>query len=316
MSARFLTAREVLGKVYANAAAQDSTDSSSEEGEEEEEKEEEDGQDGEDEPRGQGVRGEEDALEYVDEVQVYEDKDHEEVVSEEEDEEERVSGGQRGERKEQSGHRETRGRNPEPEAQSSGDVRGASHRAGAEEDEEEEEEEEEGHRGEHARAPSTGPRHRGHSPRSSERDFSLKERTADLVIFALPREPPRGRGRGGGLLLLRGPHRARDIESAFRLFVTPAIERVVLDMTNLEGSRRYGDAWAGMDETDLRAYTGLLILAGVYKSRGEAAASLWDAESGRAVFRATMPLKLFHLFSRMLSVLGQLLEYKLSELTG
>ncbi|KAK5887851.1 hypothetical protein CesoFtcFv8_016412 [Champsocephalus esox] len=93
---------------------------------------------------------------------------------------------------------------------------------------------------------------------------------------------------------------ARDIESAFRLFVTPAIERVVLDMTNLEGARRYGDAWAGMDETDLRAYTGLLILAGAYKSRGEAAASLWDAESGRAVFCATMPLKLFHLFSRML----------------
>ncbi|KAK1878928.1 NAD(+) phosphorylase MbcT [Dissostichus eleginoides] len=55
----------------------------------------------------------------------------------------------------------------------------------------------------------------------------------------------------------------RDIESAFRLFVNPAIDRVILDMTNLEGSRRYGDAWAGMGETDLRAYTGLLILAGV-----------------------------------------------------
>ncbi|KAI4797378.1 hypothetical protein KUCAC02_025107 [Chaenocephalus aceratus] len=97
MAARFLTAREVLGKLYANAAAQDSTDSSSEEGEEEKEKEEH----GEDEPRGQGVRGEEDALEYGDEVRVYEDKDHEE-------DDERVSRGQRAERKEQSGHRETR----------------------------------------------------------------------------------------------------------------------------------------------------------------------------------------------------------------
>ncbi|XP_029687838.1 piggyBac transposable element-derived protein 4-like [Takifugu rubripes] len=55
-----------------------------------------------------------------------------------------------------------------------------------------------------------------------------------------------------------------------------------------------------MDETDLQAYLGLLILAGVYRSRGEAAASLWDAESGRPIFRATMPLKLFHTYSRLL----------------
>ncbi|KAK5920349.1 hypothetical protein CgunFtcFv8_024169 [Champsocephalus gunnari] len=101
MAARFLT---VLGKLYANAAAQDSTDSSSEEGEEEKEKEKEER--GEDEPRGQGVRGEEDALEYGDEVRVYEDKDHEE------EDEERVSRGQRAERKEESGHRETRGPQP------------------------------------------------------------------------------------------------------------------------------------------------------------------------------------------------------------
>ncbi|XP_055770072.1 piggyBac transposable element-derived protein 4-like [Salvelinus fontinalis] len=94
--------------------------------------------------------------------------------------------------------------------------------------------------------------------------------------------------------------RALDIESAFRLFVTPAIERIIVDMTNLQGVRKYGDGWRPMDSTDLRAYVGLLILAGVYRSRGEAAASLWDAESGRTVFRATMPLKAFHKYSRLL----------------
>ncbi|XP_030266920.1 piggyBac transposable element-derived protein 4-like [Sparus aurata] len=71
-------------------------------------------------------------------------------------------------------------------------------------------------------------------------------------------------------------------------------------MTNLEGFRKYGENWKDMSRTDLRAYIGLLILAGVYRSRGEAAASLWDAESGRAIFRATMPLKVFHTYSRML----------------
>ena len=91
-----------------------------------------------------------------------------------------------------------------------------------------------------------------------------------------------------------------DIASAFHLFFTPAIKKIILEMTNLEGFRKYGDSWKRMDEVDLYAYIGLLILAGVYRSRGEAAASLWDAESGRPIFRATMPLKRFHTYSRLL----------------
>uniref|UniRef100_A0A3B4APE2 PiggyBac transposable element-derived protein domain-containing protein n=1 Tax=Periophthalmus magnuspinnatus TaxID=409849 RepID=A0A3B4APE2_9GOBI len=82
--------------------------------------------------------------------------------------------------------------------------------------------------------------------------------------------------------------------------ILPAIEKIILEMTNLEGFLKYGDSWKKMDETDLRTYLGLLILAGVYRSRGEAAASLWDAESGRPIFQATMPLKLFHTYSRLL----------------
>ena len=71
-------------------------------------------------------------------------------------------------------------------------------------------------------------------------------------------------------------------------------------MTNLEGICKYGDNWKRMDEIALRAYIGLLILVGVYRSRGEAKCSLCDVESGRAIFRAKMPLKVFHTFSRML----------------
>jgi hypothetical protein len=55
-----------------------------------------------------------------------------------------------------------------------------------------------------------------------------------------------------------------------------------------------------MYEIDLRAYKGLLILAGVYWSRGEVTRGLWDAESGKASFHAMMPLKVFHTFSRIL----------------
>ncbi|KAJ8393710.1 hypothetical protein AAFF_G00057630 [Aldrovandia affinis] len=72
---------------------------------------------------------------------------------------------------------------------------------------------------------------------------------------------------------------AHDIASTFYLFITPAIEKIILEMTNLEGFRKYGDSWKRMDETDLHAYIGLLILAGVYRSRG------------RCPFRQYMPSK-------------------------
>ncbi|CAI5670326.1 unnamed protein product [Oreochromis niloticus] len=65
-------------------------------------------------------------------------------------------------------------------------------------------------------------------------------------------------------------------------------------MTNLEASRRRTaiDGWKPMGRAEFRPYVGLLILAGVY--------SLWDAESGRSVFRATMPLKTFRAYSSAL----------------
>lgn len=92
----------------------------------------------------------------------------------------------------------------------------------------------------------------------------------------------------------------QDIKSAFELFITPSIEKDILEMTNLEGRRVYGDSWKELDGTHLQAYIGLLILAGVYKSKGEATASLWNADTGRAIFPATMSLKTFQVISRVI----------------
>lgn len=55
-----------------------------------------------------------------------------------------------------------------------------------------------------------------------------------------------------------------------------------------------------MDVTDQHAYMGLLTLAGVYRSRGETASSLWNAETGRPIFRATMSLEIFRTISAVL----------------
>lgn len=52
--------------------------------------------------------------------------------------------------------------------------------------------------------------------------------------------------------------------------------------TTTDGSMR------GMGETELLTYLGLLILAGVYRSRGEVATSLCDMESAMLMLRSTM----------------------------
>ena len=62
----------------------------------------------------------------------------------------------------------------------------------------------------------------------------------------------------------------------------------------------YGRKWKRMDGVDLQAYVGMLILAGVYRSSKEATSSLWHAETGRVIFRATMSLKIFHTISRVI----------------
>ncbi|XP_051791324.1 piggyBac transposable element-derived protein 4-like [Erpetoichthys calabaricus] len=58
--------------------------------------------------------------------------------------------------------------------------------------------------------------------------------------------------------------------------------------------------WNDIDEEYLDAYIGVLLLAGVYKSSNEATDSLWDASTGRNIFRATMSLQSFRMISRVL----------------
>lgn len=92
-----------------------------------------------------------------------------------------------------------------------------------------------------------------------------------------------------------------DIKSAFELVIPHLIQEIVLQMTYLEGRRILGQEWRELDETHLQVYLGLVILAGVYNSKDVSTASLWDAETGRAVFQATISLETFHIFSRVIS---------------
>lgn len=48
-----------------------------------------------------------------------------------------------------------------------------------------------------------------------------------------------------------------------------------------------------IDMVELHAFFGLLILAGVYRSKGECVTELWNETHGRPIFPSTMTLKRF-----------------------
>nr|XP_020470705.1 LOW QUALITY PROTEIN: piggyBac transposable element-derived protein 4-like [Monopterus albus] len=90
-----------------------------------------------------------------------------------------------------------------------------------------------------------------------------------------------------------------DIKSAFHQLMPDSILQIILDCTNREGRRVYGARWKVIDMILMYAYLGLLYLAGVFRSNGESLHSLWSAENGRAIFRATMSLDKFQIISRV-----------------
>ncbi|XP_040918201.1 piggyBac transposable element-derived protein 4-like [Toxotes jaculatrix] len=101
-----------------------------------------------------------------------------------------------------------------------------------------------------------------------------------------------------GACLREGPtayaiRRISDIQSCMDLFITEDIAQQVLKYTNLHGRRTNGDGFVEITMMELRAFFGLLILAGVYRSRDESTHSLWSEGTGRAIFPATMPRKNF-----------------------
>lgn len=81
-------------------------------------------------------------------------------------------------------------------------------------------------------------------------------------------------------------------ETVFDLFFPDDILQLILHFTNLQG-RRSVNGWRDVSEEELRAYLGLLILAGLFRSQHESTKSLWDNETGRAIFAATMSQKRF-----------------------
>ena len=91
-----------------------------------------------------------------------------------------------------------------------------------------------------------------------------------------------------------------DEYSSFMMFFPPVVVNIILKNSNIEGKRVFGDNWKNLNNVDLEAFIGLLLLSGVYKSRNESIESLWDNTTTRNNFRATMSLEKFKMISRVL----------------
>ncbi|XP_039471868.1 piggyBac transposable element-derived protein 4-like [Oreochromis aureus] len=85
--------------------------------------------------------------------------------------------------------------------------------------------------------------------------------------------------------------------SSFALLLTDEIVQHIVSMTNLHGKRKI-PGWRDIDAEEFRAYVGLLVLSGVYRSKHESTISLWSEKWGRSIFRATMSEKRFQHISR------------------
>ena len=55
----------------------------------------------------------------------------------------------------------------------------------------------------------------------------------------------------------------------------------------------FGNEWKKLDSIEFSTFIRLLLLADELKSCNEYTESLWDAEKGRAIFRAMMSLQIF-----------------------
>ncbi|XP_035664217.1 piggyBac transposable element-derived protein 4-like [Branchiostoma floridae] len=120
--------------------------------------------------------------------------------------------------------------------------------------------------------------------------------------------PPLGRRRNQDIIRnppgITNAARCVDIQSAFSLFVTPAMIDLIVQQTNREARRKHREwndnqenerqeEWCRVDGTEIRAVIGLCIIAGLYQSNHEPQASLWSTADGKPVFPATMTRERF-----------------------
>src|SRR6267154_3333736 len=84
-----------------------------------------------------------------------------------------------------------------------------------------------------------------------------------------------------------------DIKEALQLFITDDMINKIILHTNEKGDGRFPGVWKATDDSEIRAFIGLLLLAGVNHMKNKDAREMWDEESGLLRFKATMSYERF-----------------------
>ena len=87
---------------------------------------------------------------------------------------------------------------------------------------------------------------------------------------------------------------------ALHCFITLQMMNIIVQCTNEEGNRVFGENWNPTTVGELKTYLGLLILAGVYRGCQEPVVHLWNLSSGRPIFNKAMSRNRFQQLTRTL----------------
>ena len=92
--------------------------------------------------------------------------------------------------------------------------------------------------------------------------------------------------------------KCNSVEEAFGFFITPTMVDLIALETNREARRRVRQwnednpenqrDWQEVDSTEIKAFVGLCLYAGLHKSNHETVSLLWSENEGRPMFTATM----------------------------
>ena len=93
------------------------------------------------------------------------------------------------------------------------------------------------------------------APEGEEPEVTFQSKNGNLLWHSSPRERG-GRVRGENIVRMTpGPtryavSRVDEIKSSFQLFLPESIEKIIIDMSNLEGRCVFGDKWEELDQAD------------------------------------------------------------------
>ncbi|XP_065654465.1 piggyBac transposable element-derived protein 4-like [Hydra vulgaris] len=80
----------------------------------------------------------------------------------------------------------------------------------------------------------------------------------------------------------------QSVDTAFKLFITPEMIRIIVNCTNAEARRIRLEGWIDTTVNELYEFIGVPLLAGVFHSKNQSIKELWSRLNGIPIFSASM----------------------------